>query len=119
MGADSAATPYLRETRQSHHHANRSTASQQRQTVIKSAPKAPSGEIFGLALQLRFSLDVSVSCGGLMSASPEGPGDDASGLDAPLRKLHRHTPDLLNRPADQSAARRALLFIFGGGIWFA
>jgi hypothetical protein len=72
-----------------------------------------------LALQLRFSLDVSVSCGGLMSASPEGPGDDASGLDAPLRKLHRHTPDLLNRPADQSAARRALLFIFGGGIWFA
>jgi hypothetical protein len=48
MGPDSAATPHPRHTRQSHHHANRSTASQQRQTAIKSAPKAPSGEKCGL-----------------------------------------------------------------------
>jgi hypothetical protein len=72
-----------------------------------------------LTLQLRFSLDVSVSCGGLMSASPEGPGDDVGGLDTPLSETHRHTPDLLNRPADQNAAWQARSVVFGGGLWLA
>jgi hypothetical protein len=56
-----------------------------------------------LALQLRSSLDVSVSCDGLVSAAPHRPGDDVSGPDAALGQAHRHTPDLLDRPADQSA----------------
>src|SRR3954471_2731113 len=72
-----------------------------------------------LALQLRFSFDVSVSCDGLVSAAPHRPSDDGSGPDAPLGQAHRHTPDLLNRPADQSAAWQALVFVFGGSVWFA
>src|SRR5215217_4286953 len=39
--------------------------------------------------------------------------------DATLGQAHRHTPDLLDRPADQSTGRRALVFVFGGGSWFA
>src|SRR3954447_18859445 len=62
-----------------------------------------------LALELRFSFDVSVSCDGLVSAAPHRPSDDVSGPDAPLGQAHRHTPDLLNRPADQSAAWQALV----------
>ena len=72
-----------------------------------------------LALQLRSSLEVSVSCGGLMGAAPHRPGDDVSGPDAPLGQAHRHTPDLLPRPADQSTGIRALVLVFGGGSWFA
>src|SRR3954447_13064184 len=72
-----------------------------------------------LALQLRFSFDVSVSCDGLVSAAPHRPGDDVSRADAALGQAHRHTPDLLNRPADQSVAWRALVFVFGGGDWLA
>src|SRR5215208_3894468 len=37
-----------------------------------------------LALQLRFVFDVSVSCSGLVSASPEGPCNDVSRANAPL-----------------------------------
>jgi len=54
-----------------------------------------------LALQLRFVFDVSVSCSGLVSASPEGPCNDVSRANAPLGQAHRDAPDLLNRPADQ------------------
>jgi hypothetical protein len=53
------------------------------------------------ALQLRSVFDVSLLCCGLMSASPDGPGDDVSGADAPLGQPHRDASDLLNRPADQ------------------
>src|SRR3954447_26638772 len=42
-----------------------------------------------------------------------------SGVDALLRQSHGHAPDLLDRPADQSTGRRALVFVFGGGRWFA
>src|SRR5215218_2997302 len=42
-----------------------------------------------------------------------------SGVDALLRQSHGHAPDLLDRPADQSTGRRALVFVFGGGSWFA
>jgi hypothetical protein len=48
------------------------------------------------ALQLRFTFDVCLSCGGLVSAPPEGPCDDASRTDAALRQLHRHASDLLH-----------------------
>src|SRR3954470_3259907 len=65
------------------------------------------------ALQLRFSFDVSVSCDGLVSAAPHRPGDDVSRADAALGQAHRHTPDLLNQPADQSVAWRALVVVFG------
>jgi hypothetical protein len=54
-----------------------------------------------LTLQLRSVFDVSLLCCGLMSASPDGPGDDVSGADAPLGQPHRDASDLLNRPADQ------------------
>jgi hypothetical protein len=54
-----------------------------------------------LALQLQFSLEVRSLCFGLVSASPERPCDDASGLDAALRELEGDTTDFLDRPADQ------------------
>src|SRR3954451_5103065 len=77
-----------------------------------------------LALQLLFSFDVRLSCGGLVSSSPERPRNDMGGSDLSLREPYRDTVDLLDRPADQRAVavvvRRAALFFFGGGgIWFA
>ena len=54
-----------------------------------------------LALQLHFLLEVRSLCFGLVSASPERPCDDASGLDTPLRELEGDTTDFLDRPADQ------------------
>jgi hypothetical protein len=54
-----------------------------------------------LALQLQFAFDVSLSCCGLVSASPDGPRDDVSGANAPLGQPHCDASDLLNRPADQ------------------
>ena len=66
-----------------------------------------------LALQLRFLFDVGLSCDGLVSAAPHRPGDDVSGPDAALGQAHRHTPDLLHGPADQSAACQALAFLGG------
>ena len=65
----------------------------------------------GLALQLHFFLEVSAACLGLVSASPERPGDDVGWLDALLRELDRDTTDFLNRPADQE---RRLLGGYGG-----
>ena len=38
---------------------------------------------------MRSSLDVSVLDCGLVGSSPDGPGDDVSRTDAPLRKPHR------------------------------
>jgi hypothetical protein len=54
-----------------------------------------------LTLQLQFSLEVRSLRFGLVSASPERPCDDASGLDAALRELEGDTTDFLDRPADQ------------------
>lgn len=56
-----------------------------------------------LALQLRSGPDVSFSGCGLVSAPPQRPSDHMRGLNLPLRQAHRHAPDLLYRPADQSA----------------
>ena len=53
--------------------------------------------------ELRSGPDVSFSGCGLVSAPPQRPSDHVSGLNAPLRQAHRHAPDLLYRPADQSA----------------
>ena len=64
-----------------------------------------------LALQLHFFFEVSAACLGLVSASPERPGDDVGGLDALLRELDRDTTDFLNRPSDQE---RRLLGGHGG-----
>jgi hypothetical protein len=59
---------------------------------------SPLYECFGgrLALQLQSVFDVSLSCRGLVSASPEGPCNDVGRTDAPLRQLHRNAPDLLD-----------------------
>jgi len=49
-----------------------------------------------LALQLRSTFDVSLLCGSLMGAPPQGPGDHMSWADAALGQAHRHTPNLLH-----------------------
>ena len=69
-----------------------------------------------LALQLRFSFEVSTSRFGLMSASPERPCDDAGGLNAALCEFHGDAADFLDRPADQErcAVRRGIVFLGGG-----
>jgi hypothetical protein len=54
-----------------------------------------------LALQLRFKFEMCLLGGGLMSAAPERPSDDVSGLDTLLRQPDRDAPDFLDRPADQ------------------
>ena len=56
---------------------------------------------YSRSAQLHFLLEVRSLCFGLVSASPERPCDDASGLDAPLRELEGDTTDFLDRPADQ------------------
>src|SRR5215212_3701191 len=71
------------------------------------------------ALQLRSASDVSFSSGGLMGSPPDRPGNHMSRMDATLSQAHRHAPDLLDRPADQSTGRRALVLVFGGGNRFA
>ena len=58
-----------------------------------------------LTLQLRSAFDVGFSCCGLVGAAPQRPGDHMGWADATLGQAHRHTPDLLDRPADQEAAR--------------
>ena len=55
----------------------------------------------GLALQLQFFLKMGLSGGGLMRPSPDGPGDDARWLDAPLREPCGYAADFLNGPADK------------------
>jgi len=54
-----------------------------------------------LALQLRFSFEMSASRMSLVSASPERPCDDVGGLDAALCEFHSDAADFLDRPADQ------------------
>ena len=49
-----------------------------------------------LTLQLRSLLDMCLSCGCLMSTSPEGPCDEVTRWDAPLRQLHCNASDLLH-----------------------
>jgi hypothetical protein len=71
------------------------------------------------ALQVRFSVDVSVSCDGLVGAAPYRPGDHVGWVDAALGQAHRHAPDFLDRPADQGAAGQTLPFVFGGGTLLA
>jgi hypothetical protein len=63
--------------------------------LIRVMATAPDPGV-ALALQLRSTFDVSLSCGGLMSPPPEGPRDDVGWADAPLRELHRNASDLLN-----------------------
>ena len=71
----------------------------QGQEPAASGVQAGDGAV--LTLQLHFVLEVRSLCFGLMSASPERPCDDASGLDAPLRELEGDATDFLDRPADQ------------------
>jgi hypothetical protein len=87
--------------------------------LYAAATKTGGTFVHGLALQLRFSLEVSFLGCGLVGASPDRPCDDVSRADAPLRKPHRNAADLLNRPADQRAARAARSCIFGGGVVLA
>src|SRR3954467_7962554 len=55
-----------------------------------------------------------------MGASPERPGDDAGGPDAPLRETGGDTAELLDRPADEVwRARASRIGGFGGGASFA
>jgi len=63
--------------------------------------------------------DVGFFRGGLVGSSPEGPVHDLGWVDAPLRKPHGDATEFLNRPADQDATRRALIFLLGGGTWLA
>src|SRR4051812_8649047 len=73
-----------------------------------------------LALQLRFPLQVGASCGGLVGASPERPGDDAGGPDASLGEADSDAAELLDRPADEARRGRASrIGIFGGAAVFA
>src|SRR5215211_7151641 len=58
-----------------------------------------------LALQLHARLQVSVLCGGLMSAPPSRPSNDEGWLNAPLRQSDRDAPDLLHRPGNLQAWR--------------
>jgi hypothetical protein len=76
--------------------------------------------ILGLALQLHFSLEVSPARLGLVSASPERPGNDMGRLDALLRELDRDTTDFLNRPAANQEwrplRRRGSVFLSGAAL---
>ena len=68
-----------------------------------SSPRRSLGAILKdrLALQLRSAFEMCLSCGGLMSAPPEGPCDHVSRVDTPLRQPHRNASDFLGGPADQ------------------
>src|SRR4051794_13043978 len=73
-----------------------------------------------LALQLRFCPEVSLLCGGLMGAAPDGPGDDGSGFDVALRQARDDTADFLHRPADQRRPLRIIVrLLFGGAAVLA
>src|SRR3954462_10615900 len=59
-----------------------------------------------LALQLqRPAFEVSLLCGGLMSAPPSRPSHDEGWLNAPLRQSDRDAPDFLHRPGNRQAWR--------------
>ena len=49
-----------------------------------------------LALQLRPTPDVGFPCGGLMSSSPSGPGDDEGRLDLPQGEAGCYPADFLD-----------------------
>src|SRR4051794_33359428 len=60
----------------------------------------------GLALQLQEpAFEVSLLCGGLMSAPPSRPSNDEGWLNAPLRQSDRDAPDFLHRPGNRQAWR--------------
>src|SRR5215210_5268634 len=59
-----------------------------------------------LALQLQQrAFEVSLLCGGLMSAPPSRPSNDEGWLNAPLRQSDRDAPDFLDRPRNLQAWR--------------
>src|SRR4051794_28037833 len=59
-----------------------------------------------LALQLQEpAFEVSLLCGGLMSAPPSRPSNDEGWLNAPLRQSDRYAPDFLHRPGNRQAWR--------------
>src|SRR5215207_458464 len=59
-----------------------------------------------LTLQLQQpAFEVSLLCGGLMSAPPSRPSNDEGWLNAPLRQSDRDAPDLLHRPGNLQAWR--------------
>src|SRR4051812_47065899 len=59
-----------------------------------------------LALQLQQpAFEVSLLCGGLMSAPPSRPSNDEGWLNAPLRQSDRYAPDFLHRPGNRQAWR--------------
>ena len=63
-----------------------------------SGPVAPRKDDDGyrLALQLRFSLDRGVPCGGLLRSSPSEPSDDVCGGDAALDEPDGDATNLLD-----------------------
>ena len=67
------------------------------------------------ALQLRFSFQVGLLGGGLISAAPQGPGDDGGGLDLALRQAPSNSADFLHRPADQWRLLRIIRRLLFGG----
>jgi hypothetical protein len=74
---------------------------------------------------LHILLDMGFSSDGLMSASPDGPCHEVSGVDPSLRKADGDAADFLERPADQRRWDFAVFdvvfrrFVFGGGGAFA
>src|SRR5690348_18432011 len=58
---------------------------------------------------------MSLLCGGLMGAAPEGPGDDEGGCDLALRQAASNTADFLHRPADQLRLLRIIVRLLFGG----
>src|SRR3954454_8392298 len=59
-----------------------------------------------LALQWQQpAFEVSLLCGGLMSAPPSRPSNDEGWLNAPLRQSDRDAPDFLHRPGNRQAWR--------------
>src|SRR3954467_10898924 len=59
-----------------------------------------------LPLQLQQpAFEVSLLCGGLMSAPPSRPSNDEGWLNAPLRQSDRYAPDFLHRPGNRQAWR--------------
>src|SRR4051812_4721378 len=62
--------------------------------------------LLALALQLQEpAFEVSLLCGGLMSAPPSRPSHDEGWLNAPLRQSDRDAPDFLHRPGSRQAWR--------------
>src|SRR5947209_6928880 len=63
---------------------------------------------------------MSLLCGGLVGAAPEGPCDDSGGFDVVLRQAHGDTADFLHRPADQWRLLRIIVrLLFGGAAMLA